>query len=106
MTTLDRLHAVATRPLTRIPDRLDAAAIADTLERLEPALALPVAVKALAASGAKLGSSGHQVSLTALDAALKTANLPVDQRIKFKMALSAQGVLASSDRRISNQGRI
>jgi hypothetical protein len=104
-TTLDKLHAVATRPITRIPDRLDASAIADTLERLDPALALPTAVKALAASGAPLGSSGHQVSPAELDAALKAANLPTDQRFRFKRALEANGLLPA-ERRFSNQGRL
>ena len=78
--------------------------MADTLERLT--LPLPAAVKALAASGAPLGSTGHQVSLAELDKALTAANVPTDARIKFKMALSAQRLLASSDRKISNQGRI
>jgi hypothetical protein len=94
------------KPLTFIPQHLDASALADVLDRLGPDLALPQAVLALAASETPYGATGHKVDLAALDKALAAAtNLTTSDRIKVKLALTKQGLLPVGNR-ISSQGRI
>jgi hypothetical protein len=93
-TTIDKLHAVGREPVNFLPSRLDANAIDDVLERLDPGLALPGAVKALAASEMPLGATGHKINLAALDKALSQTSLTSSERIRFKLALAAERLLA------------
>ncbi len=90
----DRINAVAKRPLTFIPAKLDASALADVLERLDPKLALPTQVRAMAAvSGEPFGKSGHRISIKELDRALAATNLTVEGKIRVKLACTAQCLL-------------
>jgi hypothetical protein len=87
----DRIRAVAKRPLTFIPARLDAVALADVLDRLD--LPLPKEVQALRALGEPYGRSGHQISIRELDKALSATTLKTEEKIKLKLALASQGLL-------------
>jgi hypothetical protein len=100
---ITQIHAVARRPLTFIPPRLDAGALADVLDRLD--LPLPPAVKTLAASGTPLGETGHSISVADLDKRLAATSLTTSDKIKLKAALSHEGLLPAG-RRVSNQVRI
>ncbi|WP_426442040.1 hypothetical protein [Bradyrhizobium genosp. P] len=97
-------NAAAKRPVTFIPQNLNAAALADILDRLN--MPLPPAVKALAASGMPYGATGHKISLAELDKRLSATSLTTADRIKVKFATEQNGLLASTDRRISNQARL
>lgn len=76
------------------PQKLDAAATV-MLERM------PAVVRALFASG-----DAAPITIEALDATLKTANLPTEKRIEIKNELSRKGLLASTDRRVNTLARL
>jgi hypothetical protein len=91
--------------LRHLPNRLDEPALVRVLDQIK---LLSPDVKKLAAAGAPLCSTAAiAITVAVLDEALKTeADLPVDQRIKLKNAMSAHGFFASANRKISNQGRL
>jgi hypothetical protein len=95
--TPDHIKAVAQRPLSFIPQKLDGAALADVLDRLD--LPLPKEVRAMAAvSGEPFGKSGHRVSLAELDQKLAATSLKTEDRIKLKLALTESGLLPGRGR--------
>jgi hypothetical protein len=63
-----------TRPLTSLPNRLDANGITQVLERLDPELA-------------KLAASNQKIDVADLDAALQYVELSVADRLRLKDAL-------------------
>ncbi len=89
----DHINAVAMRPLTFIPAKLDAAALADVRDRLD--MPLPKEVKALAAVGEPYGKSGHMISIAELDKRLAATSLKTEEKIKLKLALTQNGLLPS-----------
>jgi hypothetical protein len=102
--TIDRLHAVAAKPpLRSIPTQLDAAAIAGVLDQIDM---LSPDVKKLVAAGTPLGKTGHIITIEALDKVLAPTGLAAADKIRLKMALSAEGLLASTDRLVNTRGRI
>ena len=80
---IDRLHAVAEapkKPVIALPARLDASACVDTLEHLG------VSVQIAA-------STGEPLDVKDVDKALSATSLSVSEKMRFKQALTAHGLL-------------
>ena len=85
---IDRLNAVAEdstakRPVTFLPSRLDASACIDVLDRL----AVPTQIAA---------ATGEPLDVKEIDKALSATTLSVSDKIRFKTALTANGLLSRS----------
>jgi hypothetical protein len=83
---LDRLHAATEapkRPVTFLPARLDASACVDILDRIH----VPVQIAA---------ATGQPLDIRDVDKALSATPLSVSDRIRFKQALTASGLLSRS----------
>ena len=76
-----------TRPLTSLPNRLDANGITQVLERLDPELA-------------KIAASNQKIDVEHLDAALTYVELSTSDRIRFKDALFCHRLM-SPGRKVS-----
>jgi len=72
----------------------------------KPVTFSPMVSSLLARASIVLPEGDAKLSISQIDAALSAANLPVDKRIMVKNELAAHGLLASTDRRISTQGRL
>jgi hypothetical protein len=85
---IDRLHAATEapkRPVTFLPPRLDASACADILDRIQVPLQIAAA-------------TGQPLDVKDVDKALSATPLSVSDRIRFKQALTANGLLSRTGR--------
>jgi hypothetical protein len=83
--TIDRLHAVSDtpkRPVNYLPTKLDAAACLDVLDRIS----VPTEIAA---------ATGQPLDIKEIDAALAKTSLNLSDRMRFKTALTAHGLLSA-----------
>jgi hypothetical protein len=86
--TIDRLRAVSDapkRPVNYLPTKLDAAACIDVLDRIN----VPTEIAA---------ATGQPLDIKDLDKALAKTSLNVSDRMRFKAALTAHGLLSAGRR--------
>jgi hypothetical protein len=69
-------------PLTFLPVKLDAAACLDILERIDPE-----------ASAESISAARQSVNVDSVDSALEYSTLSISDKIRFKTALAAHGIL-------------
>ena len=91
---IEKLNAVsevpnAKKPVTYLPTKLDAAACLDVLDRI--GLNTPVEIAA---------ATGEPLDIKDIDKALAATTLGVSDRMRFKAALTACGLLSAGRRHI------
>jgi hypothetical protein len=74
----------------RIPDKLDAKALVETLSRI--GLTIPSAVMAEASKG-NLRASKHRFPTKEVDLALQLSNVGISDRIRFKHVMGVNGII-------------
>jgi hypothetical protein len=87
MTNTIRIGEQATKPrasgpLTFLPAKLDASACLEILERIDPE-----------ASAESISAARQSVNVDSVDSALEYTGLSTSDRIRFKTALGAHGIL-------------
>ena len=92
----DQAANLPPRPLRYIPQRLSAAAICETLDRL--GIKVPIAVSASAAQtrddlAMSIRASGYQIDEAKLDKALTECGIALGERLRFKFSCDAVGLL-------------
>jgi hypothetical protein len=76
-----------TRPLTYLPNKLDAAACLEIIERIDPEM-----------TAAGITASREQIDIDRIDSALEYTELSIADKIRFKYALERNGLLARGKR--------
>jgi hypothetical protein len=87
-----QIEAAAKQPKQSIPISYAGAGLLRTLERL--GFEIPPILTKVAAEGRPLGVAECQIDFRDLDARLKNFDLTIEQKMRFKCALTQAGLLA------------